>query len=308
MIKIGRVTYAGRPDCCQLENGLVQVIAAEDMGPRILCYRFIGNRNIFGKLRPEIVLKSDFGNCHLWGGHRLWHAPEVKPRTYCPDNDPIVVKTVGKGVVRLTQRIEPQTRIEKEVLVRLDTHGPRVTVSHKLTNRGIWPVKLAPWAISIMKGGGTTIIPNEPYLSEEQHVLPIRSMAIWPYTDLSDSRLVFGSKFIRLQTDENIQSPLKLGVMNKQGWAAYLCEKTLFIKKFPFMENARYTDYGCNFEAYTAGKFMEIESLGSLVVLEPGESTSHTEYWYLFNNIGKCDTDDTLEKAIIPCIQRTKIS
>lgn len=306
MVNINKVIYFKQPNCYRLDNGTVEVIVTTDIGPRVICYRFVGGENILGELGPEVIVESDFGDYHLWGGHRLWHAPEASPRSYLPDDKPLAVELVGDDSVRLTQAVEPATHIEKEMLVKLDPDGTRVTITHTLTNRGLWPVELAPWAPTIMNGGGTTIIPNEPYIPEADKVLPARPIVVWHYTDISDPRWTFGKKYIRLRTDGNLEAQLKMGVMNKQGWAAYLRERTLFLKRFPFLEDANYPDYGCNFETYTAGDFMEVESLGPLVKLDPDESTVHLEYWYLFGGVEAGDSEKALEAAITPLVQSTQ--
>ena len=40
-------------------------------------------------------------------------------------------------------------------------------------------------------------------------------------------------------------------------------------------------DNGCNFELYLAKDFMELESLGVVTTLRPGEAATHTETWQL---------------------------
>jgi len=56
----------------------------------------------------------------------------------------------------------------------------------------------------------------------------------------------------------------------------------LFLKAIESVPGAIYPDMGCNFETFTNGDFLEIESLGALRRLEPGESVTHHESWYLF--------------------------
>ncbi len=225
--------------------------------------------------------------------------------SYCPGCNLKVRSTVEAHNAGENHK-KIKAHIEKEMLVRLDPDGTRVTITHTLTNRGLWPVELAPWTPTIMNGGGITIIPNEPYIPEADKVLPARPIVVWHYTDLSDPRWTFGNKYIRLRTDGNLEAQLKMGVMNKQGWAAYLRERTLFLKRFPFLEDANYPDYGCNFETYTAGDFMEVESLGPLVKLDPDESTVHLEYWYLFGGVEAGDSEKALEAAITPLVQSTQ--
>jgi len=302
MVSISRAEFRGWPNCFQLDNSAAQVIVTSDIGPRIACYRLNGSENILGELGPEEVVPSEFGDYHLWGGHRLWHAPEGRPRSYVPDDAPVAVELVGEDAVRLSQRVEQETGILKEMLVRLDSEGSGVTVEHRLTNTGIWPVELAPWSPTIMRGGGVTIFPNEPFIPEEEKVLPARPIVVWHYTNLGDPRLTFGDRYIRLRTDASRPRQIKLGAMNKQGWAAYLCEGALFVKWFPFFEDETYPDYGCNFETYTAADFMEVESLGPMVTLAPGSRTTHTERWALFADVSEHQKDEDLAAVLEPLV------
>lgn len=305
-VKIEKTKYAHYGNVMKLSNGTVDVMVTTDLGPRIIFYGFTGGTNILGELGPEEVVKTELGEWHPWGGHRLWTAPEAMPRSYWPDNDPVQVETIGDDTVRLVPKPETENRIQKEMLVTLDSEGTRVTVTHRITNIGMWSIELAPWALTIMKGGGTTILPQEPFIPHGEVLLPARPLVLWNYTDLSDPRFTFGKKYIRLRTDENIKGkPQKIGAANKLGWAAYLQEKLLFVKRFPYIEGATYPDYGCNFETYTDGTFMEVETLGPLSKIDPGKDVTYVERWYLFNNVNAGTTEDSLDAALKPLIQKT---
>lgn len=305
-VKVEKVRYFNQPNCFKLTNGNVDVIVTTDIGPRVIAYRFVGGENILGELSKDTVVKTEFGEWHPWGGHRLWHAPEVMPRTYSPDDSPVDYEIVGNDSIRLTQSVEPATHIQKEMVVKLESTGTAVTVTQRLTNKGQWPVELAPWGLTIMNGGGVTIFPNEPYIPHSERLLPARPMVLWHYTDMSDPRWHFGKKYVRLHTDDKLTEPQKVGVANKQGWAAYLRNGVLFVTRFPYIEGATYPDHGCNFETYTAGNFMEIETLGPMVKLEPGQSTTHIETWHLFKDVKAENTDASIELVVQPLVDRTK--
>ena len=76
----------------------------------------------------------------------------------------------------------------------------------------------------------------------------------------------------------------KIGVLNRQGWAAYTWQNLLFVKRFDFIENAIYPDMNSNTEVYTGGSFIEVETLSPLQKLAPSESLVYTERWQLFEN------------------------
>jgi hypothetical protein len=136
-------------------------------------------------------------------------------------------------------------------------------------------------------------------------LLPARPLVLWHYNDLSDARFTFGPKYLRLRADADMPDPQKIGALNKQGWAAYRRADQLFIKRFAYEASATYPDYGCNVETYTAGNYIELESLSPLRQLAPDATTTHTEHWHLFANVDTGTTEDALHEALEPLIAQT---
>lgn len=306
-VRIEKVVYLKLPNCYRLSNGTVEAIVTTDVGPRVIRYGFAGGQNALAEM-PDAVVKTQLGDWKPRGGHRLWTAPEQMPRSYAPDNSPIQFRIEGRDTIRLMQPVEPKTGIGKEMIVTLDATGSRLTVRHRIINKNLWPIDVAPWALTIMNGtgaGGTTVIPQEPYRSHDESLLPARPLALWHYTDLSDSRWSIGPKFIRLKTLAARDVPQKIGMANKQGWAAYHRDDVLFVKRFPYREGAHYPDYGSNCETYTSGSFMEVETLGPLARVEPDAATEHTEQWYLFRNVQIGATEASVSAALTPLLAQT---
>jgi hypothetical protein len=277
---------------------------ATEIGPRIVRYGFVGGDNLLGWV-PDASVKTDLGTWKPWGGHRVWLAPEHMPRSYSPDNEPVDVRVSG-ATVTLTQKVEPKTGIEKVLTVTLADAGTGVTVGHRLVNRNLWDVEVSPWALTIMNSGGTVILPQEPYASHDDALLPVRAMTLWAYTDLSDPRWQIGPKFLRLRTDATREGSQKVGIANRQGWAAYHRNGQLFVKRYDWQERATYPDFGVNTEAYTAGSFIELETLGALVSLAPGAAATHEERWYLFKDVEQPPADDALAATLAPHLAMTK--
>ena len=303
-VTIEKVTCLKLPNCYRFSNKIVEVIVTTDVGPRIVRYAFAGEDNLLGETGDDMV-KTELGVWRPIGGHRLWTAPEAMPRSYSPDNDPVFF-TIERNTIRLVQRVEPKTGIEKALSVTLDETGTAVTVRHTLTNRNVWNIDVSPWALTIMNGGGEVIIPHEPYRSHDEYLLPARPLALWHYTDLSDPRWTLGKKYIRLKTNAQMKEPQKIGVGNTQGWAAYLRNRTLFVKRFPWVPDATYPDFGSNTETYTAGNFIELETLAPLASLAPGATAEHVERWFLFRNVNAGDSEPTLDAALAPLVAQTR--
>jgi hypothetical protein len=303
-VKVEKVTCVMQPNCYRLSNGSVEVVVTTDVGPRIIRYAFVGEDNLLSEI-PEASVKTELGVWKPWGGHRLWTAPEAMPRSYSPDNE-AVAYTIEGNTIRLVQKVEPKTGIQKELAVTLDDAGTGVTIAHRLTNRSLWDIEVAPWALTIMNGGGEVILPQEPYRSHDEYLLPARPLAIWHYTDLSDPRWTMGKKYIRLRTDAQLSEPQKIGIGNMQGWAAYLRNRILFVKRFAWVAGATYPDFGSNTETYTAGNFIEVETLAPLTRLTPGSSAEHRERWFLFRNVNVGASEQTLDAALQPLIRQTR--
>ncbi len=297
-----KVPYFGQPNCYKLSNGTVELIVTTDIGPRIIRYGFVGGQNEFAEI-PNVTLKTSLGTWHIWGGHRLWHAPEAIPRSYVPDNSPIEATPAGDNSIHLIEPVEQATGIQKEIDVTLAPTGTHVVVVHKLTNKGLWAVHLACWSMSAMHTGGRGIFPQEPYVSHDQKVTAARPLVLWNYTDMSDPRWTWGKLFIQLRNDPKVSAPQKFGIGNTLGWAAYERNHELFMIRFPYIEGATYPDLGCNNESYTSDQFQELETLSPMVTLEPGKTVSYTEDWYLFKNVHLGDTDESIEKAIGPLVK-----
>jgi hypothetical protein len=92
--------------------------------------------------------------------------------------------------------------------------------------------------------------------------------------------------------------------MNKRGWAGYVNGGALFVKQFAYEDGATYPDYGCNNEFFTAGLFIEVESLSPLKLLEPGDSIEHVERWRLFDGVNISNDEDSLEEVARLAAQR----
>ncbi len=86
---------------------------------------------------------------------------------------------------------------------------------------------------------------------------------------------------IQLKHDSAIASEQKIGILNKQGWAACQLQENLMVKCFEYNPDAVYPDYGSNNEIYVNEHLLEVESLGPLTKILPGTSIEHTEDWYI---------------------------
>ena len=290
------VSYGGWRNNVRLSNREIELIVTAEVGPRVIRLGFIGGPNEFCEINDEVG-KTGGNEWRLYGGHRLWHAPESVPRTYYPDNHPVEWRPDGDGVL-FSSPPEPTTGIAKGMHIRIDADSNRIHVTHTLRNDGAWPVTMAAWALTVMAPGGRVIVPQEPFGPHPQFLLPARPLVVWRYTDMGDPRFTWGRKFIQLRQDRNAKAPLKFGALNTLGWVAYENGGRVFVKRFACQERASYLDYGCNCEFFTNEAMLEVESLSPVATLEPGATLAHEERWQLFRNAELGPGEESIEAAI----------
>lgn len=297
-----KVAYAGWPNCVELTNGKVKLVATTDVGPRIMHFGFVDGQNVF-KHYKDMLGRTGDKQWNIYGGHRLWHAPEHKPRTYYNDNFAIRHAWDGR-TLRLMQPTEPATGIEKHIEMTLDPDAAHVTVVHRLINRNAWPVQLAPWALSVMAPGGRAIVPQEPFIKHEDKLLPARNITLWHYSDMNDARFAWGTKYIQVAQDTDATQATKFGCANTLGWAAYVLGGDVFVKRFKgHSPDAIYPDLNSNTEVFTNQDMLEVETLGPLTKLKPGEHVEHIEHWFLFRaNVGRDEA--SIDTNLLPLVHR----
>jgi hypothetical protein len=302
-----RIPYRGWNNAYKISNGTVELIVLADVGPRIISYRFIGGENQLHEVEADIGQLGG-SNFRLYGGHRLWVSPELES-TYFPDNLPVSVSDQGNKV-RFTAPVEqppPGQSLQKELEVELASSGSEVSITHRLTNHNRRAIQLAPWAPTMLPPGGNAILPLPPKAAmDKDHYQSVGVLAMWSFTDLGDSRWIFGTEYIQLKQLSEPTGRFKeqmCGIYNPAGWGAYYRDGHLFVKRAPVIPGARYPDFGCNFEVFTNPDFLELEILGPLEELRPAESIIHSEHWWLFSNVADGTSDDWVRSDIISLIE-----
>jgi len=303
MGKWKKIEYRGWKNCFQFDGDSIKLVVTGDVGPRVIFCGGAEGVNQFYE-NPLDMGSSREQTPRFYGGHRFWTAPEDKVRTYVPDNFPVEIDT-SDSTLRATAEVEP-CGIQKTIKIEGVEFPNCVKITHLMANKGSDPVELAPWGLSMMHPGGTAIIPMPPKTSHSSLLTPTHSFAHWGYTDITDPRWGWGERFLFLRQDEHRIEPQKIGVHNTQGWAAYLNNRTLFIKYSEYSAQIRYPDFGSNFEFFTNNYFLEIETLGALSILQPGDQVSHIEYWALFEGIKTVISEEGVVQNILPLVETTR--
>ncbi|HWD00043.1 MAG TPA: hypothetical protein VG456_24960 [Candidatus Sulfopaludibacter sp.] len=301
-VSIEKTNFRGWPNSYRISNGTVEAIVTGDVGPRVMRYAFVGGQNLFKEFDSQMG-KSGEPDWQPRGGHRVWIAPEDPVRSYAPDNDAVRIDIDG-GVLEATQAVEPLTGLEKKIICKMQPEGSQIEVIHQIRNAGATDCKIAAWTLTMMAPGGAGIHGFPPRGTHPEVLAPTNPLVMWAFTNLADPRWRLLQKYLVLLQDPKNSVPQKLGSFHPRTWGAYLLHGELFVKRTTAPAPPdQYPDFGCSFETFTNADFLELETLGPIATLHPGDSLTHTEQWSLHRDV-RLDawTDAELDRAILPVV------
>ncbi len=300
-VTVEKIPYAGWPNCYRLSNGEVELIVTSDVGPRIIRYGFVGGQNFFVELEEDLG-KTGGDNWRLYGGSRLWVGPEDPVYSYGADNDPVQIEIAGSSLT--AQAPVEHTGVQKGIKVELSDEGSAVRVVYTLANRTIWPLRVATWVLTMMAPGGAGITTLPPRGTHPEVLAPTNPLVVFAFTNMADPRWSWLEKYIVLRQDPQNADPEKIGLFNPATRGAYLLNGELFVKKFAASAEEEYPDMGSSYETFTNERFLEIETLGPLRTLQPGESIEHLEEWSLHRPVAVERWDDAeLDRVLAPFLE-----
>ncbi len=286
----------------RVTNGVIEAYVTLDLGPRIIRFGFVDGQNLMNANRDEFEPRTDaeyeayFGKGKKWenfGGHRLWVSPEAYPKTYSPDDSIVGYEVTEYGAI-FTPKAECENGIQKQIEIKMDKDDANMQVTLRVKNISEKPQEFSVWSLSVAEKDGTLVLPMN---DNDTGLLPNRIISVWPYTDLRDDRIYFGSKYATVRQDISRTQPIKLGFDLNKGTAYYCLGEDIFAKVYEtHHSDATYPDGGCSFETYTNEAFLEIETLSPLKSVKPQETLSLTEHWSLHKK--PCEVDFKDDKSI----------
>ena len=302
MIQVKETTYGNFGKCLAISNDTMEIYVTIDIGPRIIKCNLLGKENLmFEDIRREKNndVSCVFGEGKMWqiyGGHRMWLSPEKFPETYYPDCEKVVYSVHATGAV-FTAPIQAVTGLQFSMNISMDETKPQFTATHYVKNTNDHAIKGAMWCLSVMTTGGAVIVPQP---KEDTGLLANRVLAVWPYTDMTDSRIFWGKDYIALRQDPSVDKAIKYGINNTSGKIAYVNYGQALVKSYAVNHpNGEYPDFGCSCEVYACDVFTEAETLSELQTLAKDESITHAETWTLTDGveIGKFTNESLAELA-----------
>ena len=275
----------GYKNCMELKNKQVRVVLDPNVGGRVLSYELNGKNILFEN--PSLngkTWKKDNPTFEVSGG-RFDIGPEQTTPFRASFHNTWKGEITGNNSVRLTSEKDTLLGVQLIREFYLDENSSHLKCIQHIKNISDTIQNYAHWSRTFAKGGGICLVPLNP-----KSRLP-KGYAIYQYkTTLIDFN---PPEEHALRTREGVLEILdtpkhpKFVMDSSQGWIAYNSkDDLLFIKKFEANENGIYGDMLSNQVSiwYYKDEKCEIEPIGPLETILPGEIASFTEDWWLMEN------------------------
>ena len=274
MIQIKKVEFSGGRNCYECRLGDTRLIITADFGPRIISFSAGSGPNI---LFVDEGRRMGNGKWLLYGGHRLWIAPETA-LTYAPDNDPCRVRIDG-GSITITA-FDQSLGLEKSLTVS-GRNGDFV-LTHTVVNRSDTLVTGAIWALTCVTPRATVFFPWGTGGDWD-----LKKVVYWKKwmnhtTNASGSQFAPTDDLFLIRPDG---SEGKVGTSGREGFIGATGDGFTFVKRFDRHPAAVYPDEDCAVQCYTCADFVELETLSPLVTFFPNAPVVHEEQWILRDTV-----------------------
>ncbi|MCX6361989.1 MAG: DUF4380 domain-containing protein [Armatimonadetes bacterium] len=282
VVSVRREAYQGRSGCFRISNGEVSLVVAPSIG-RIVFYGPAAGPNLLweqASLRGKTVTlaqgRKEWTN---FGGDKLWPAPQSKwnwPPDPSLDGIGHTATALKGGSVRLTSAASPVSGIRFERVITMNAADGSVAIRNTMLNTSDQDVEWSVWEVAQVA---------EPRWCEMPVVvsagLPKGWTAIGPNVP-QPGYLDVRSGTVRLR--RNPAKAAKIGGWSPSGLVRARIGAWDLTLRAKIEADGGYPDGGCPQEVFSSPdplKYMELELLGPVRLLQPGDSQTLTTTWSL---------------------------
>ncbi|NBC82116.1 MAG: DUF4380 domain-containing protein [Bacteroidetes bacterium] len=283
---IEKINYRGWTECYKIYNETTEIIVVAESGGRIMSYSLHGKNIIYeNRALDGLTLKTYKQQQVDPDGGRFDWGPEKKTRnihdkTWMGD---YTAEIVDKYTLRITSPDDEALGIRTIREFSLDSASSYVAVKNTMVNISEEITDWFYWSRTLVKKGGTIVLP----LNDNSRFPHGWGKYIWgdkayiEFQHPEDDQLSVKNNTIVYEAQSG--SGIKIGTDSDKGWMAYLRDDLLFVKKYPHFPNEKYSeDSSLTSIFYIGDHFVELEPLSPQAILQPGESYSFTEHWWIF--------------------------
>ena len=149
--------YGGWSKAVRMRRDGWELITPLEIGPRILRFGPIDGPNVLFENKEQMG-KTGAKKWMIYGGHRLWTAPE-NDQCYAPDNERVSLELLPEKGCRLTGQTYPKFGWQKSLEILWNSDG-LVQIEHRLMNSSGKALPVSPWCLTVLNQCGVAFIPQ----------------------------------------------------------------------------------------------------------------------------------------------------
>ena len=284
---VEHVAYHGWQDALRMRSETAEVVVVPEIG-RVMSFRLLDGENVFWEDRSLDGKRGDVSGKEWinFGGDKTWPAPEGEwgkhtgRTTWMPpaefDSMPVSARIEEHDVV-LTSPVDPHYGIRTVRRVQLDGSRLRIATTYERVSGA--PSKIGIWVITQFK---------EP--------VAVRAKAVADPAFPGGYSILFGKPWTqigRTKQDgaDRIEITRDTEAAHKMACAAgeitWVGEKETCVVTSARVAGGEYPDGGASAEVYTnpnPKKYVELEMLGPLSEMKPGDKISRVNEYALRRN------------------------
>ncbi len=311
-VSLETITYQGWAGSIQAQTTSLKLIAVPSIG-RIMHVSQRGYPNLIwqepyfrGKLAdPE---QTQLGYWYNFGGGKLWVAPQSQwrsawghwPPDYALDGAPCTSTIEAPDTFMVESQPSSTTGITFRRRVQIRDQGADFT--YTMINTSSHQVDWGIWMVLQAVGGGRIFLPatdqTQFWLDPQPNRLEASTPEAFGYQKIDQVYVVDHVK---------ARDGSKLFSIPDQGWLAYRVQNQVFFLLYPADRTVDYPQGEGSTEIYISGAYVELEHVGPLMHLIPGESGSIPEFWrvVLVPELNHADEELSPEVAWIQATARS---
>lgn len=295
---VKKIDYQGWKDCFEISNPLVRLVIVPQIGGRIMEYSLDGE-NAFWQNPDEIgkLTGDDVGRTwRNYGGYKAWNAPQSRwHEDNFYDSMPAAVEPLpDQRGVRITTA--PITHLGFQFIrdVILSDATSRVRIVERMRNVSDKDIEWSVWEVTQVNVPCWIAFPMK-----EKSAFPQRWNVLYPRNGPIRQIKVVGN--IGIMQYNNLTENWSTDAMG--GWMAYMKGQLAYTKHWSTrIVGITYPDGGCDAAFFTCTNkndrgYAEMEVMGPIFKLKPGEQTELVEDWFLTRlNQSAKDIPDVFER------------
>jgi len=309
------VDFAGYRNCLSLSNGETRVILGPHCGGRVLSYACQGTEAIpLNPAQDGYTWQPGAKTVDPYGG-RLDVGPEG---TLGRHTDlwlgPWQAEFARPGEATMTSGVDSNLSLQLIRTYRLDPSGSHLRVTQKIINRGDKTRRVCHWSRTFAQGNGICLVPLNPSSRFPKGYLTYGPGAVMDYSPKPHEHVRVREGCLEISGDPPFS---KFMLDTEPGRLAYLMRNSLvFVKKWAVYPERAYAEMSAGTlslyyypfledrqkpaaERGLPIDFCELEPIGPMEILQPGQSASFSEDWWLLPYAFPAEGQDVDVAAVV---------